>query len=241
MIVGYECSKHGRNQKKIVMSASYDSSFALFYTDEVVAEQEDEINPISTLLRRCLDYFINKNKICPTMIILYRSGISDSERMRNGSPIMLEVSSIRRLLSGQVENACYRENYNPKFCFCVVNKRTEAKFFEFSDGRANNPKEGMVIDSGATYPEKFEFYMQPQYVNSGTATPTYFDCVYDNTGIPLEILENITYKMCYYYWNWSGAIREPAVLKFAEQANKFSSSHMKYEVRNSLKSLPYYI
>ena len=132
-------------------------------------------------------------------------------------------------------------NYAPKFCFLIVNKRTEAKFFEFSNGNTNNPKEGTVIDSQVTTPNMYEFYLQPQFVNSGTATPTHFHCIYDNTGIPLEILEKITYRMCYYYWNWSGAIREPAALKFAEVANKFSSTYLHSEVRDKLKNCPYYI
>jgi aubergine-like protein len=122
-----------------------------------------------------------------------------------------------------------------------VNKRTEAKFFEFSNGNVNNPKEGTVIDNQVVSPGMYEFYIQPQFVNSGTATPTHFHCIQDTTGMPLEILETITYRMCYYYWNWSGAIREPAALKFAEVANKFSSTYLKAEVRDRLKGCPYYI
>ena len=238
MIVGYECSKHGKSQRKFVMTASYDQNFCQFFTEEEIVDYDNNIGPVSKLLRKCLDYFSNRNKVYPQNIILYRSGVNSTEK---NIILQTEVKSINDLLSGDVERECYKEKYKAKFCFLIVNKRTEAKFFEYFEGNVNNPKEGTVIDTSVTTPGEYEFYLQPQFVNSGTATPTYFHCIFDTTGIPLEILEKITYRMCYYYWNWSGAIREPAALKFAEQANKFSSTYMKGGVRDSLKGLPYYI
>ena len=238
MIVGYECSKHGKNQRKFVMTASYDINYSLFFTEEVVVDYDNNIGPVSSLLRRCLDYFVKKNNMGPNSIILYRSGVNTTEK-----EIVLqnEVASICDLLSGNLERSCYKENYKPGVCFNIVNKRTDSKFFEYSNGNTSNPKEGTVIDNEVITPGNFEFYLQPQFVNSGTATPTHFHCIYDTSGIPLEILEKITYRMCYYYWNWSGAIREPAALKFAEQANKFSSTYLRNEVRDGLKNCPYYI
>ena len=239
MIIGYDCSKHGQGKRKFVMTASYDQNYSSFFTEEIIVDYDNTIGPVSTLIRKCLDYFLSLYKtVLPSNLIIYRSGVNDSEK-----PIILstEVRSITNLLSGVLENECYKQTYAPKFCFLIVNKRTEAKFFEFSQGNTNNPKEGTCIDSQVTTPNMYEFYLQPQFVNSGTATPTHFHCIYDNTGIPLEILEKITYRMCYYYWNWSGAIREPAALKFAEVANKFSSTYLHSEVRDKLKNCPYYI
>lgn len=238
MIIGYDSIKLGKNQRKYVMTASYDTNFSKFFTEEIIVE-DSLVGPVSSLLRKCLDYFLSLYKtMLPTYIFIYRSGVSEKEKELIFN---IEVKSINNLLSGILENECYKLNYTPKLCFIVVNKRTEAKFFEYSNGNVNNPKDGTVIDTQVTSPDAYEFYLQPQFVNQGTATPTHFHCIYDNSGIPLEILENITYKMCYYYWNWPGAIRVPAALKFAEVANKFSSTYVKSYVKEGLKNCPYYI
>ena len=73
---------------------------------------------------------------------------------------------------------------------------------------------------------KFEFYIQPQFVNQGTATPSHYQvmCAYQHTDeiLKLEQLEKLTFYLCYYYFTWAGAIREPGTLKMAETALDFS-------------------
>ena len=39
-----------------------------------------------------------------------------------------------------------------------------------------NPSEGVVVDSGVIDPKYYEFYLQSQSVNMGTASPTHFFC-----------------------------------------------------------------
>jgi aubergine-like protein len=97
------------------------------------------------------------------------------------------------------------------------------------------------VDTGVTTPGSFEFYMQPQYVNQGTATPSHFHVLYDDTGIPLEILEDVTYAMTYYYWGWNGAVRLPAPLKFAEKANAFCGKYLSGTPNDVMKENPYFL
>ena len=240
MIIGYDSAKHGMGMgmRKYVMTASYDMNFSKYHTEEIVVEYDNIVEPVNSLLRKCLDHFYGLYKVVPKNVILYRSGVSDGEK---DSIMKNEVSSIMGLFSGNPNQECYKTGCEIKLCFVIANKRCESKFFEYSNGNVNNPKEGTVVDTQVTGPGLYEFYLQPQFVNMGTATPTHFHCLYDTTGVPLEILENITYRMCYYYWNWSGAIREPACLKFAEVANKFSSTYLNKEVSDKLKNYPYYI
>jgi aubergine-like protein len=240
MIIGYDVVKVGKGKKKFVMAASYDANYSKFYTEECIVDSESEVGPVNSLLRNCLNYFSfhYKNAILPFNFIIYRSGVSEKEK---DLILQHEVKSVINLLSGNLTQECYKEGYTAKFTYIIVNKKTESKFFEYSNGNVNNPKEGTVIDSQAVSPGAYEFYIQPQFVNSGTATPTHFQVIYDSIGFPLEDIEDITYKQCYYYWNWSGAIREPAALKFAEVANKFSSTYLQNYVRDRLKNSPYYI
>ena len=128
-----------------------------------------------------------------------------------------------------------------KFCFISVNKKTDSKFFEIENGNIKNPREGTVIDTTIVNPDIYEFFMQPQFVNQGTANPSHFIVLYDTTGIPLETLEELTYAMCFYYWGWNGAIRLPAVLKFAEKANKFSKEYLDGYAHEKLRNTTFYI
>jgi len=239
MIIGYDVVKFGKG-RKYVMTASYDQHFSKFYTEEIIVEQDSQVGPVGSLMKKCLDYFFRfyKGVVLPANIIIYRSGVSEYEKKQL---LNHEVKTLVNTLSGELHKECYKEKYKANFCYLLVNKKIDAKFFEYSNNNTNNPREGTIIDNQVTTPGAYEFYLQPQFVNSGTATATHFECLFDNTGIPLEILEETTYRLCYYYWNWTGAIREPAALKFAGVANKFSTTHMNNYVKNNLKDSPYYI
>jgi len=131
----------------------------------------------------------------------------------------------------------------PKLVFVIVNKKNDMKFFQTRDQKTmDNPTSGFCIDSQITQPGLYEFYIQPQFVNMGTATPTQFTVIFDNSGMHIEELEGITYQQCYYYWNWTGAIRVPAILKFSEVCAKFNSTNMDdSKIKDSVKGSPYFI
>lgn len=238
MIIGYDSVRCGKT-RRFIMTASYEATFSKFFSVDKISEENQGVGPVGALLRDCLNHFFLVNKINPQMIFLYRSGATETEKR---TIINHELPCVTDLLSGDKEKG-YLEGYNPKICYMVVNKKADVKFFETGNGNGlNNPREGTVVDTQLVTPESFEFYLQPQWVNQGTATPTHFHVIYNSIDIPLEILEQITYRQCYYYWNWSGAIRVPAALKFAETAGKFISTNMGSNyVKDSLKNSPYYI
>ena len=81
----------------------------------------------------------------------------------------------------------------------------------------------MLILNDLTETDSFEFYVQPQKVNQGTATPTNFHVAYGNLNMP-EYIPKITYDLCYMYSNWRGPVRVPAPLKYAEKLAKADSN-----------------
>ncbi len=52
--------------------------------------------------------------------------------------------------------------------------KSDLKVFEYTNNLGNqffsNPKSGLIIDENVIQKNKFEFYMQPQYVNQETST-----------------------------------------------------------------------
>jgi aubergine-like protein len=238
MIVGFDSMKFQRKGRKCVMSATYDRTFSKVMVEEEIQDFDVDVAPVASLLRKCLDRFGSQNNgHIPQFILFYRSGVSEIQKN-----VLLnhEVRSVTNLLSGELERECYKEGKKIKINYLIVNKRADSKIFESNHNKLNNPKEGTVIDTQAIHPDYYEFYLQPHYVNQGTATPTHFHSIYDDAGLGLETVETITYNMSYYYWNWSGPIRTPAPLKFAEVANKFSTIMQDY-THERLKNTPYYI
>ena len=239
MIVGLDCSKKMTGKKlsrEYTAVASYDTGCSKYYSTVDNDGGSTMICPVATLIHSCIkNYSIQRNEY-PLYIFIYRSGVSDREK------VLVKEIEVKSLINYFItEN--YIKDYFPKFCYILVNKTSDFKFFDGEIGKdLKNPSEGMIVDTDICNPDSYEFYLQPQYVNSGTATPTHFDVIYDSTKIPVEILESCTYYLCYYYWNWSGAIRIPAPLKYAEVCSKFSNVNLDVEVSDEkLKNSPYYI
>jgi len=85
-----------------------------------------------------------------------------------------------------------------------------------------NPYSGLLVLDGVTNRNFFEFYIQPQQVNQGCATPTCYHVAYGNLNFP-EIIPKFTFDLCHIYSNWEGSIRIPNVIKNAEKLSKMTT------------------
>ena len=238
MIVGIDSSKLGKNKIKLVVTSSYSNSYSTFFTQQEKSDNNDYKDTLRNMIRKSIDYFVVNNKTNPMFIFIYRSGGNEKQKEKL---VRDELPIFTSLFGGEIDG--YALGYKAKFCFFSVNKKTDLKFFQEKDKyNYSNPDNGTVVDTDVVHPDHFEFYLQPQFVNQGTATPVHYHVLYDNTNIPIEALENITYKQTYYYWNWPGPIREPAALKFAEVCNSFTSRYMNNEFsQDRLRDTPFYI
>lgn len=243
----------------VAMTATLNADFTK-YTNKKLEITEDRKNtlqfPVSSFLYEAsLEYF-KVNKKLPGGIIIYRQGVSKEQRFYLNS----EVEQVEKLLTGQGD---FTNKLEIPYYYILVNKKTSLKFFEcdanpssyiernsktsYSSGRANfnssvintgnydNPDPGLLICNGITSPEIFEFYIQPQKVNQGTATPTNFHVAYGNLNCP-QLIPKLTYDLCYLYCNWRGPVRVPAPLKYAEKLAKVIT-----KVNDKTKNSLYYV
>ena len=231
MIIGID-STMTKEGKKFVLSATFNRSFNKFYTDFKVEKNNE--NAIGDLIKSALDYFSNVNNGClPNVVIIYRQGGNEKQTEKL---MKFELPKITKSFEE------YKENYKPKLTVFGVNKKTDLKFFERSNGGYRNIPAGTVIDKDVISPDVFEFYLQCPEVDRGTGSPVHFLCLYNtNDNLTINDFEEITYRQSYYYWNWSGPIRIPAALKYAEVANTFCGKNIKGVVRENLKDSPYFI
>ena len=239
MIVGIFISKIGNKKIRIIMTSSYSYELSNFYTQIKEVEISNKDDYIFDMMRRAIDYFKKIfNNCVPNYIIIYRKGGNEKQTQLI---YLNEVTTLKSFFSN--ESQYFNENQKiPLWSFISVNKKTELKFFQNNNNELKNPPSGTVIDTDIINDDFYDFYIQPQYVNMGSATPVHYHCLFDSTGMPLEIMEKITYNMTYYYWNWSGPIREPAALKFADTCNNFIGKiQIGENINDKLKNSPYYI
>jgi len=103
-----------------------------------------------------------------------------------------------------------------------------------------NPSAGFVIYKDITDPEIFEFYMQPQVVTEGTATPINYHVAYGNLKLENDIFD-LTHRLCYCYQNWQGPVKVPAPLKLAEKACKMKADVTDKPISTNLSTTLYFL
>ena len=221
MVVGVDSSHFGK-RTGIAMVSSIDDSFADFYNKEQIIE-ESKVEQIqfcvSSFLEESIPQYEEKNHEKPKNIIIYRQGVSDN--IKNALKIEIQ----------QIEQVC--KNHNILFYYILVNTKTTFKFFEKSENNYYNPSAGLLVTDGVVSRDKFEFFIQPQQVTGGSATPTKFNVAYGNMDFP-EIIPKFTYDLCHIYSNWQGTVRIPNVIKAAEKLSKMTVKNTKKELNENL-------
>ena len=223
LIIGLD-SKYYKDQITYSMTSSKHPKLNLFTTQEKTVNKkvkQEKINALKTMFETA----IQKLEIIPDYIIMYRQG---GNEYHNKCLAVDELNIFKDVLKEKNKQNTF---LNTKFYYICCNLKSDLKFFEEEEKnnsdtncKYKNPLSGLIIDEYVTQKNKFEFYLQPQYVNQGTATPSHYQVMYydeQNNSLDMEKLEKLTYYLTYYYWTWHGAIRIPAILKFSTTALDF--------------------
>ena len=163
-----------------------------------------------------------KNKEIPKGIIIYRQGVSLHQKQQLKEEIK------------QIEETCKTKNI--LFYYILVNTKTTYKFFEKVEEKEQyyNPESGLLVTDGITNRNHFEFYIQPQEVTGGSATPTCFHVAYGDLNFP-EMIPKFTFDLCHIYSNWQGTVRIPNVIKSAEKLSKMTAKYKLDELNTNLR------
>ena len=230
MVIGVDSSGYedgGKLFQNISFCASLDEHFTNYVNKKTTITIEDYDNtnlPIASFMEIALSEYFKIHKLFPEGVIIYRQGISQGQK----NYLKTEIEQLHKIFNGESEQKCFKD-IKIKYYYVLVNKKSSLKFFEESTynkrnrnndkGIYDNPDSGLLICDKLISSDKFEFYIQPQKVTQGTATPTCFQVEYGNMNSP-EILPKLTFDLCFLYSNWRGAVRVPAPLKYAEKLAK---------------------
>ena len=223
MIIGVDSSHIKGKRTGVAMVSTVNSSFSNFYNKETIIKEEKKEQ-----LQFCVSGFIEEaiaqyNKInskLPGGIIIYRQGVS----LQQKDFLESEVNNIKKVC----------EKNKILYYYVLVNTKTTYKFFEKNQNKFSNPGEGLLVLDGVTNRNFFEFYIQPQLVTGGSATPSCFHVAYGDLNFP-EMIPKLTFDLCHLYSNWQGTIRVPHVIKCAEKLSKMTAKYTLRELNDSLK------
>lgn len=87
----------------------------------------------------------------------------------------------------------------------------------------------------------YEFYMVPQQITQGTATPTNYNVIYDTSGLSPIQVQKWTWLQSHLYYNWCGTTRVPAVLQYAIKLGFLISNYMHTTPSNHLSENLYFL
>ena len=230
MIVGVDSSGYEDNGKlfqNISFCATLDKYFSTYVNKKTTVTIEDYDNtqfPIASFMEIALAEYFKKRKSFPDGVFIYRQGISKGQSRY----LKTEIGQLNKIFEGESDKK-WLKDIKIKYYYFMVNKKPSLKFFEKgSNNKINrndnritydNPESGLLICDKVIDSDRFEFYIQPQKVTQGTATPTRFQVEYGNLDCP-ELLPKLTFDLCFLYSNWRGPVRVPAPLKYAEKLAK---------------------
>ncbi len=72
--------------------------------------------------------------------------------------------------------------------------------------------DGQITDKNA-----YEFYLVSTGARQGMVLPTKYTVLHDDVGASPDLIELLTYKLCFTYYNVSGSIKIPAPIQYAHR------------------------
>ncbi|XP_075448608.1 piwi-like protein 4 [Ascaphus truei] len=211
MVVGINVNKDALNKAHSVVGfvASTNSKLTRWFSRCIIQKTSTDF---ADCLKMCMKGAVEKWQKCnhdlPNRIVVYRDGVGD------GQLRMVVDYEVPQLLNSFRET---RADFSPKLSVVVVRKKCTTRFFRHSDREMQNPPLGTLVDSEATRPEWYDFYLISQVARQGTVNPTHYNVVFDDNGLKPDHMQRLTYKMCHLYYNWPGVIRVPAPCQYAHK------------------------
>lgn len=224
MIVGIDLLVDKKKNSSVMgFCATWDRNYCKYYSEAVInGDKEAMCQQIKPCLCKAIDTFAKKNgDRYPRNIIIFRDGLSPSNV---GQVKGQEVAQVREALSSIP--GCK----DTKIIFVCINKSANAKFYKCGSEDMKNmdaPNQGSLVEDEVTL-SKQDFYIISQKLNpgQGVPAPTHYYVVENDIGPEIiRDLEILCYKLCFLYYNWTGAIKTPAPLRYASTLSNLAGGY----------------
>ncbi|XP_058446425.1 protein argonaute-3 [Malaya genurostris] len=224
MIAGID-TYHDPKQKSSSVSAfvaSLNGEYTRWYSRACIQNKKEEfMNGLCASLEKSLKAYQKLNCVLPAKIIIFRDGVGDGQLKMCAEYEIPQLQEACKLLA---------PDYCPEFAFIVVQKRINTRMFRVDASNLDNPNPGTVLDHTVTRRHHFDYFLVPQSVRQGSVSPTHYIVVHNQPDYCPDILQRLSYKLCYLYYNWPGSVRVPACCQYAHK--------MAYLIGQSVKRNP---
>ncbi|XP_043338628.1 piwi-like protein 4 isoform X1 [Cervus canadensis] len=211
MVVGINVCKDAFSKETVVVGfvASINPRITRWFSRCILQRTTAHVaDCLKVFMIGALNRWYKHNHGLPARIIVYRDGVGD------GQLKTLVDYEVPQLLSSVTEAS---SNTSPKLSVIVVRKKGMPRFLAETGRTLQNPPLGTFVDSEATRPEWYDFYLISQVAFRGTVNPTYYNVIYDDNGLKPDHMQRLTFKLCHLYYNWMGLISIPAPCQYARK------------------------
>jgi argonaute-like protein implicated in RNA metabolism and viral defense len=221
MLIGIDVC-HAGAQSVVGFSASINPDKSQYYSNYIIQRKGQEIvkEKMNDYLEEAIASFNNLHKGYPTNFVIYRDGVGDAQR---DQVLRKEIPQFEEAINKLYNKASSK----PEITVVVVNKRISQRFFMVDkNGRKVNPPPGCIIDQTLVQDHepnspKFDFFMTPALCTQGCVLPTHFYVPKNDSCMSKKDIQQLTYTLCYYYFNWAGSIKVPAPCQYAHKIAEF--------------------
>ncbi|XP_012168271.2 protein argonaute-2 isoform X1 [Bombus terrestris] len=220
MIVGADVTHPSPDATNIpsiaAVAASHDPN-AFQYNVEIRLQspREEMVHDMEEIMMIQLKYFYAKTGYKPKRIIIYRDGVSDGQLLQ---VMHFELEAIKRAINRLNKN----EERNIAITFFVVQKRHHIRLFptnrKDSDDKNFNVQAGTVVDTEITHPTYADFYLVSHASIQGTARPTKYRCICNESNMQEDEIELLTYYLCHMFARCTRSVSYPAPTYYAHLA-----------------------
>lgn len=186
------------------------------------------------LLLEALNAYKRRNKFIPLEIVI----VENMKSVRN------EEQSLQFFI--EPINTSFQELYGdkkPKLTYILMKKTLNNRFFKEFDGKMNNPPIGTLVNSHLTS-GKNDFYMIGHNISrtGGSIIPLNYKISFSDSNLEEGIIYSLLFSQCFSYVNYTGSIRQPALIQSVTKCAKFISEVLENQrIPDSIDMLPYYI
>ena len=236
LIIGLESKKVGRDTIDYVLTCAYNQKLNRTHTvpRNCKDNKEDKEKTLNELMNEALRGLRESGHAPhpPNYVIIYRQGgnhVQNLKLLEEEVPIFVNYIKTKK-----EQNQKFKES-DTKLTYICCNLKGDLKFFEENSNSSSirgyqNPQSGLCVDEKVIQKDKYEFFLQPQFVNQGTATPCHYEILYQDydeknpdSNLSIEKIQNLSFQLSFYYWTWSGAVRVPGVLRLSTTALDYYS------------------
>ncbi|XP_004626299.1 piwi-like protein 4 [Octodon degus] len=235
MVVGIDICKDTLNKQVVVVGfvASVNPRVTRWFSRCRLQRTATDISDCLTVfMTGALKEWYKHNHDLPARIIVYRDGVGDGQLK---TVIDYEVP---QLLSSVAKSG---SKTSSRLSVIVVRKKRMLRFFAEANRTVQNAPLGTVVDSEATRPAWYDFYLITQAACRGTVSPTHYNVIYDDNGLKPDHMQRLTFKLCHLYYNWQGLISVPAPCQYAHKLTYLVAQSIHKEPNLELADCLFYL